>query len=100
MSQMRSLSSRFDHDWGAGHTLGMKTAVSLPDELFEQANRHARRVGKSRSQLFREALKDYLARHAPDEVTEAIDRVVAEVGAPDHDFRRTAVRLVLERVDW
>lgn len=49
----------------------MKTAVSVPDELFEAAERQAQRTKKSRSQLYAEALAEYLARHAPDEVTEA-----------------------------
>jgi len=44
----------------------MKTAVSIPDDVFEKAERHARRMGKSRSQLYNHALAEYVARHAPD----------------------------------
>ena len=40
----------------------MKTAVSLPDELFERAEELAARLGKSRSQVYREALAEYLFR--------------------------------------
>jgi hypothetical protein len=32
---------------GSGHTSGMKTAVSIPDDLFEKAERLARRMKKS-----------------------------------------------------
>jgi metal-responsive CopG/Arc/MetJ family transcriptional regulator len=78
----------------------MKTAISLPDELFERAERHARQVGKSRSQLFSDALRDYLARHAPEEVTDAMNRVVEDLGEQDEGFRRAASRRTLKRVDW
>ena len=40
----------------------MKTAVSVPDELFEAAERQAERTKKSRSQLYAEAIAEYLAR--------------------------------------
>ena len=40
----------------------MKTAVSIPDQLYERAEALAQRLGKSRSQIYREALADYVAR--------------------------------------
>jgi antitoxin MazE6 len=52
----------------------MKTAVSIPDSLFWRAEQLARRSGKSRSQLYREALAEYLARREPDPVTGASTR--------------------------
>jgi metal-responsive CopG/Arc/MetJ family transcriptional regulator len=78
----------------------MKTAVSLPDEVFEGAERLARRTRKSRSQLYRDALKEYLARHAAEEVTEAMDRVCAALGQPPDQFVASAARRVLERSEW
>jgi metal-responsive CopG/Arc/MetJ family transcriptional regulator len=78
----------------------MKTAVSLPDEVFRAAERHARRARKSRSQLYAEALSEYLARHSPDEVTEAMNRVLEEVGDQPDRFVSTAARRVLERTEW
>ena len=78
----------------------MKTAVSLPDDLFEQAERFARRARKSRSQLYGEALREYVARHSNDEVTEAMDRVVAEVGAERDPFDVIAARRALGRSAW
>lgn len=44
---------------------GMNTAVSIPDELFRRADELAARLGKSRSEVYREALADYLARRDP-----------------------------------
>jgi len=78
----------------------MKTAISIPDEVFKGAERLARRTKKSRSQLFSEALQEYVARHAPDEVTEAMNRVCAEVGISKDRFVSAAGRRVLERSEW
>jgi metal-responsive CopG/Arc/MetJ family transcriptional regulator len=73
----------------------------LPDDLFRSAERHARRQRKSRSQLYAEALAEYLARHAPDEVTEAMNQVVERLGAPGTEpFLADAARRVLERTEW
>jgi len=78
----------------------MKTAVSIPNEVFERAERWARRARQSRSQVFSSALREYLARHAPDEVTEAMDRVCAQVGEPRDPFVAAAARRRLERSEW
>src|SRR5262245_5744997 len=82
------------------YTFGMKTAVSLPDDVFREAERQARRTRKSRSQLYAEALSEYLARHAPDEVTEAMNSVVAQLKEPIDPFVSAAARRVLERSEW
>lgn len=79
----------------------MKTAISLPDELFLAAERQAKRAQKSRSQLYADALAEYLARHAPDEVTDAMNRVVDRLGEPGLDpFLTAAARRVFERNEW
>jgi hypothetical protein len=79
----------------------MKTASSLPDDLFLAAERHAKRTEKSRSQLYAEALEEYLARHSPEEVTEAMNRVVDQLGqSPPDPFLAAAGRRVFERAEW
>jgi antitoxin MazE6 len=78
----------------------MKTAVSIPDEVFEKVERLARRAGRSRSEVFSAALAEYVARHAPDEVTDAMDRVIAEVGDQQDAFVSAAGRQVLENTEW
>src|SRR5262245_17332332 len=83
-----------------GYTSGMKTAVSIPDEVFEKVERLARRARRSRSEVFSAALREYVARHAPDEVTEAIDRVCAAVNEEPDAFVAAASRRVLERTEW
>ena len=78
----------------------MKTAISLPDEIFEQAERMARRLKKSRSEIYREAVVEYVARHDPDAVTQAMNRVVDSAGGEHDAFGKTAARRVLERSEW
>jgi metal-responsive CopG/Arc/MetJ family transcriptional regulator len=78
----------------------MKTAISIPDDLFEGAERLARRTKKSRSRLFRDALQEYLARHTPDQVTEAMNNALVEVGATDDRFVSSSARRILERSEW
>ena len=78
----------------------MKTAISLPDNVFRDAEKHARRTKKSRSQLYADALSEYLARHAPDEVTEAMNRVVDQLDEPTDPFVSAAARRILERTEW
>ena len=60
----------------------------------------ARRTKKSRSRLFSDALREYLARHAPDEVTEAMNRACAEVGEAEDPFVASAAHRILERTEW
>ena len=78
----------------------MKTAVSIPDDVFEGAERLARRTKRSRSRLFSDALKEYLARHAPDKVTEAMNKACAEIGDAEDAFVSTVTRRVLEQSEW
>jgi metal-responsive CopG/Arc/MetJ family transcriptional regulator len=78
----------------------MKTAVSIPDEVFEGAERLARRTRKSRSRIFSDALKEYLARHTPEEVTEAMNNALAEISEQRDPFVAAAARRILERVEW
>ena len=78
----------------------MKIAVSVPDDVFEEGERLAQRTKRSRSEVYSRALAEYVARHAPDRVTEAMDRALAEIGEPADRFSRVASRRVLKRNDW
>jgi metal-responsive CopG/Arc/MetJ family transcriptional regulator len=79
----------------------MKTAISLPDKLFQAAEQYAERTRKSRSQIFAAAMAEYLARHAPDEVTEAMNQALERLGEPEPDpFLGAVARTALERSEW
>ena len=78
----------------------MKTAVSIPDELFQQADALARRNGKSRSQVYREALVEYLRRRESHVVTSALDDLVDALGTGSDPWVDATSRHVLERSEW
>jgi len=54
----------------------VKTAISLPDPLFEEADRVAARLGLSRSELYARAIAMFVREQSGDAITEAINRVV------------------------
>ena len=55
----------------------MKTAISLPDPLFQAAESLAKRMGLSRSELFQRALQAFLQDHKDAGVTEELNGVYA-----------------------
>ncbi len=78
----------------------MKTAISVPDEVFASAERIAKRMKKSRSQVYSEAVAEYVARHEPDTVTEQINAVCNEVDTRPDPFVTEAARQILADTDW
>ena len=53
----------------------MKTAISLPDALFQEAERFAHHHGLSRSELYVSALQSYLKTRAATTITDALNAV-------------------------
>ena len=78
----------------------MKTAISIPKDVFEKAERLAIKARKSRSKLYCEALREYVARHSPDDVTEALDRAIEQNGQPEDRFVTLASARTLTRAEW
>jgi len=78
----------------------MKTAVSIPDEVFADAERLARRLKTSRSRLYARALAEFVARHSADDVTAQLNDVAREVGDEDRAVVAAAGRRALRRVEW
>ncbi len=84
----------------AGYTSGMKTAISIPDDVFEQADALARELKQSRSQLYARAVREYVARHSADKVTAALNSVCDQVAAEDSAFIAESARQAGERIEW
>jgi metal-responsive CopG/Arc/MetJ family transcriptional regulator len=61
----------------------MKTAISIPDSLFEAAERLAGRMGLSRSQLYQRAVQSFLRAHDQEGVTETLNEVYADEPTDD-----------------
>jgi metal-responsive CopG/Arc/MetJ family transcriptional regulator len=56
----------------------MKTAISLPDPVFEEAELLARQLGISRSELYTNALKAYLQKYNRDEILGKLNQIYSE----------------------
>ena len=61
----------------------VKTAISLDEKLFREAEAAAKELSVSRSELFAIALREYLKRRRDDEITARLNEVYAE--PPDED---------------
>jgi hypothetical protein len=60
----------------------------------------ARRSGRSRSDVYSAAVREYVARHSVEDIADALDRVVAAVGPKDDPFVDAAARRTLETTEW
>jgi predicted transcriptional regulator len=78
----------------------MKTAISLPDSVFRDAERLAKRLKKSRSELYKEAVAEYVARHEPEAVTEALNQLAKNLDTKPDEFTAAAAARVLEHSEW
>jgi predicted transcriptional regulator len=78
----------------------MKTAISIPDAIFREAEKLARQLKKSRSRLYADAVSAYVRRHDADAVTESLNRVCAEAGGRIDPFVDAAGRRLLSKVEW
>ena len=56
----------------------MKTAISLPDSVFEQAESLAKRLGLSRSELYAKAIQAYLQKYNREQILEQLNQVYSE----------------------
>lgn len=78
----------------------MKTAISVPDKVHRDADRLARRLGKSRSRVYAEAIQLYLARYDSDAVTDALNAVYdATDSGLDPGLQAVAAK-TLSRSEW
>ena len=65
----------------------MKTAISIPDPVFQAAEIMANKLGLSRSQLFTVAMSEYMKLHKYDDVTEALNKIYSSTEEPiDNDM--------------
>jgi metal-responsive CopG/Arc/MetJ family transcriptional regulator len=53
----------------------MKTAISIPDKVFLSAEKLANQLGKTRSQLYTQAVSSYVAKHQADDIVKKLNEV-------------------------
>ena len=63
----------------------MKTAISLPDKLFNDAEREAKRRGVTRSKLVQTALEKLIKHQSDDTITKRLNESIAKYGDPSDD---------------
>ncbi|MEC4986593.1 MAG: hypothetical protein SAJ37_20545 [Oscillatoria sp. PMC 1068.18] len=56
----------------------MKTAISIPDSVFEEAETLAKQLGISRSELYTKALKTYLQKNNRKQILDTLNQVYSE----------------------
>lgn len=78
----------------------MKTAISVPDDVFRRVERQAKRLKLSRSEFFTRAAERFLATLAEEGVTRSYDEAFADDDGSTESFRRRATRAALLAVEW
>jgi predicted transcriptional regulator len=56
----------------------MKTAISIPDDVFESADELAEQMGVTRSHLYATAVAEYVAKHRASDITATLNEVYSE----------------------
>ena len=54
----------------------MKTAISIPDPIFAAAEKMAKELAMSRSELYAKAVAEFVAAHSPESITARINAVM------------------------
>ncbi|MBD2776365.1 ribbon-helix-helix domain-containing protein [Iningainema tapete] len=78
----------------------MKTAISLPDSIFEEAEALAQQLGISRSELYTEALKAYLRRYNREQMLSKLNTVYAKESSELDPVLAKMQFMSLAREDW
>jgi hypothetical protein len=78
----------------------MKVAVSIPDDVFAEAELLAKQLNTTRSDLYSRALGEFIGRRAPGHVTQLMNDALDAVGYEQDDFPGAASRQVLSQIEW
>ena len=78
----------------------MKTAISIPDSIFQAADNLAQRLGVSRSELYVKAVSDYVNAHKYQDVKKLLDQVYnSDVAEVDEELTSIQYRSI-PKEDW
>jgi metal-responsive CopG/Arc/MetJ family transcriptional regulator len=78
----------------------MKTAISIPDALFQTADELADRLGMSRSELYQRAVRRFVEEHRDEEITAALNRVYENVDSSLDPFWAAIQAASLGDEEW
>ena len=82
------------------HTAPMKVAISLPDPVFQAAERVSRRMRVSRSRLYAKAVEAYVKQHSEEDVTAQLNKVYARNDSTLDPSLEAASLQVVRRERW
>ncbi len=75
----------------------MKTAISIPDDIFLSAEKTAKKLGISRSQLFTKAIEEYIQNHSQEKITDKLNKIYTKRSVPsDNKISNISVNLLRE----
>jgi metal-responsive CopG/Arc/MetJ family transcriptional regulator len=78
----------------------MKTAISLPDMVFEEAESLAKQLGVSRSELYTKALKAYLQKYNREQTLNKLNQIYSEESSELDPVLTKMQYISLPREDW
>lgn len=78
----------------------VKTAISLPEDLFRLAEAAARKLKMSRSQLYATAIAEFLERRQTSKITERLNQIYSEEPAKLDPAMHSAQLEFIERDSW
>ena len=90
------LTSRYNRSY----TTSVKTAISIPDPIFEAAEQLAKRLGVSRSELYATAVSRYLASFDEQAITAALNDIYATEESQVDPVLYEMMFNTLEAEDW
>ncbi len=76
----------------------MKTAISIDDKIFEQAEIAAKELGITRSSLYTQAVQEFIKNHLPNAITDKYNQVYSNI-ISDEEINRIAYN-TLSKVEW
>jgi len=82
------------------YTYSMKTAISLPDAVFEQADDLAARLHLSRSQLYVLALEKLIKEHRESSITDQLNAFIDQHGQPTDPVFLQSSHRDMRNVEW
>jgi len=78
----------------------MKTAISIPHEVYQRSEKLARRMGLSRSRLYVTAIMRFLDSHDDGRVTEKLNQVYADTPSKLDALLRKLQARSLSKDSW
>jgi metal-responsive CopG/Arc/MetJ family transcriptional regulator len=83
-----------------GYTFGMKTAISVPDDVFSEVDAQAKKLGMSRSEFYVRAAVKELRAMSSEEVTAQLNAVYDEIDSSLDPALRVAQQKTLQASGW